>query len=472
MRDEFQPDWDAPPPQRPLTDVELERALLALVFADNANLDRIGRLEAEDLTDPVLSAALDTAIALRADGLPISLTAMKRRLGAIKLSDDRTGLDVIRSLTVGSVAPDVVEISARLRFLAERRRLADYLRAIGEALLDEAQPATALAADVSGRANDFLASAISSDRTIFDLNSAAQDFLTGYLSSDAPAVEITTGLTDLDSALGGFHRGEFTILAGRTSMGKSTVATSSMWRTALAGRGVLFFSFEMTKQQIVSRVLADLAYTQPVIAYSDMKPGKLTDGQIARLAKASRKLEQLPLLIETKTGLTVADIIAKSRKTAEDFRAKGWSLDLVIVDHLLKVRPSSRYAGNPVKELDEVSEGMCALAKGLNVAVLGLHQLNRGVEARDNQRPVLSDLRGSGALEQDADNVLFVFRPAYAVERKLAEGNEARAEAEMILKELKHVLEIQIAKQRNGPTTNIELFVDASANAVRDRSFR
>jgi replicative DNA helicase len=112
---------------------------------------------------------------------------------------------------------------------------------------------------------------------------------------------------------------------------------------------------------------------------------------------------------------------------------------------------------------------MCFLAKSLNVAALVLHQLNRGVESRDNQRPVLSDLRGSGSLEQDADAVFFVFRPAYALERMMQENPEKRAEAELILATVKNDLEIQIAKQRNGPTKVLEFFVDMAANVVRDK---
>ena len=144
---------------------------------------------------------------------------------------------------------------------------------------------------------------------------------------------------------------------------------------------------------------------------------------------------------------------------------------LVVVDHLLKVRPSSRYAGQPVKELDEISEAMCVMAKSLNVAVLGLHQLNRQVESRDNQRPLLSDLRGSGSLEQDADVVLFAYRPAYHYERQMQEG-ENIAVAEKKLELVKHDLEIQIAKQRHGPTKTLKFWVDMAANVVRDKEFR
>jgi len=455
----------------PLTDIPLERALVALIFADNGNLDRVGALDPEDLADPVLSAAFGMAIRLHADGLPVTLALMKAQLLGIRLHDDRTGLDIVRSLSVGSNAPNIVDVAQRLRALAERRRMAGYLRSVSHALEDETQQATALAVDVASQVNDFLASAISTQKTSFTFREAADDLL-AYLDSDAPRVEITTGLIDLDEATGGWHRGEVTYLAGRPSMGKSTFVLSSLLRTAKAGHGVLFFSLEMTMRQVAMRAITDLAYTHPPIAYADLKPKSLNSMQRSRLAEASQKYQALPLITETKNGLTAAEIFAIARKHAETFKAQGRSLDLIVVDHLLKVRASNRYAGNAVKELDEVSEAMCVMAKSLGVAVVGVHQLNRQVETRDNKRPVMSDLRGSGSLEQDADNVMLVFRPAYAIERHLEDSQEGRAEAQQMLEQVKHILELQIAKQRNGATAGLEFFVDLQANAVRNRSFR
>lgn len=459
--------WDAAPV---LTDVTLERALVALIFADNANIERTGKLTPDDLTDPTMSAAFAGALDMHAEGRPISLITLKARLEGIRLDDDRTGLDVIRSLSLGGAMPAVAEIASRLRSLAVKRRLADTLRNLAQATADESQPLPALAADGIRQLNDYLSDAISEARTAFDLHLAAHDFI-DWLQTDGDAVEIPTGLAALDDATGGWHRGQFAILAGRPSMGKSCIALASMLRTALKGYGVLFFSLEMTRQQLVSRALADFAYTDPAIRYSELKPGRVAEPQVRRLLDAAERFKGLPIVIETRNGLTAGDILAHARRSAEDFKAKGQSLALVVVDHLLKVRPSSRYAGQPVKEIDEISEAMCVMAKSLDVAVLGLHQLNRQVESRDNQRPLLSDLRGSGSLEQDADVVLFAYRPAYQYERQLQDGDKA-AEAEMKLEAVKNSLEIQIAKQRNGPTKTLHFFVDMAANAVRDREWR
>jgi replicative DNA helicase len=200
-----------------------------------------------------------------------------------------------------------------------------------------------------------------------------------------------------------------------------------------------------------------------------MKPSMVSAAEVEALYRTSEAFKSLPIEFETRTGLTIPEITARARKAVDDFKSRGVELGLVIVDHMLKVRPTDRYKGNSVRELDEVSDGMTAMAKSLNVAAVGLHQLNRQVESRDNQRPTLSDLRGSGSLEQDADVVLFVYRPAYPLERQLQESPDKRAEAEILLNGVKNDLEIQIAKQRNGPTKTLEFFVDMQANVVRDK---
>lgn len=453
-----------------LSDVALERGLVALAFADNANLDKVGNLAPEDLTDPVLGAILSAALDMHAEGRPVNVVTLKARLEGIRVNDEQNGLDVLRRLTIGGALPRIEDIAARLRSLAVKRRLADYLRSLAAAASDESQPMAALAADAIGQLNDYLADANSEVKREPHIYDAAQAFIE-YLQSDSDPVEIPTGLTDLDKATGGWHRGQFAILAGRPSMGKSTIALSSMLRTAEKGHGVLFFSLEMTRDQLVARALADYSYTNPVIAYSDMRPGKVGAVHVRRLYDAAERFRGMPIVIETRNGLTVGDIMAQARRVAEDMREKGAKLSLIVVDHLLKIRPSSRYSGQPVKELDEISEAMCVMAKSLDVAVVGLHQLNRQVESRDNPRPVLSDLRGSGSLEQDADVVLFAYRPAYQYERQMQEPDK-RDEAEAAAEALKHELELQIAKQRNGPTTALHFWIDMQANVVRDKSWR
>ena len=455
-----------------LVDLELERALIGLMLVDNSNLDHLGDLGPEHLTDPVLSATLVAALDLRANAMAVNLVTLKHRLQGIPLDDNSTGLDVVRGLSFGPAAPPVIDVVAALRDLAKRRQAVEYHNGIAEAVADRSKALSALCADAIGQLNDLVADAVSGERSTFRLYEGAGEFI-NRLQEDRNPIEITTGLKDLDEITGGHHRDQFTVLGGRTSMGKSAVAIGSALRTALRGHGVIYFALEMAQEDINARVLADLAFTcDSPLAYADFKPKRVNDHDVARLERARAVLKDLPLLVDTQNGLTAGDILARARKADKTFRAEGRALALVVVDHLGKVRASNRYKGQPVKELDEISEAMCVMAKSLNVAVLGLHQINRQVETRENQRPTLADLRGSGALEQDADVVLFVYRPAYQYERQLQDGAEAEGLARAKLEACKHDLELQVAKQRNGPTRTLKLFCDMTANVVRDKEWR
>jgi replicative DNA helicase len=457
-------------------DLSLEQALIALAFKDNANLEKLGRLEPEDITDPNLAAILSMAMQVHAEGRPANLITLKHRLEGIRIDDDATGIELIKRLSVGDVAPDMRDIANRLRHLALKRRLSENLANLSAAAVEDARPFGAVAVDAISQLNGYLADINAEQRRASHLYDAAGAFIE-ELQSDKNPIEIPTGLRDLDENTGGHHRGEVTYLAGRPSTGKSCIGLSSMLRTAEKGYGVLFFSMEMTERQVVARALADYAYTAPAIEYFHLKPGKVNPHHIRRLQEARKHFSGLPIVIDYRNGLTMGDIMSKARQEAEIFREQGRELALVVVDHLLKIRPSDRYAGNSVKELDEVSEGMCVMAKSLNVAVLGLHQLNREVEKRDNPRPLMSDLRGSGTLEQDADTILLVHRPAYRAERQLEDpevlnDREKREKIEAIAEALKHDLEIQIGKQRNGPTPTLRFFIDKAANVVRDHDWQ
>jgi replicative DNA helicase len=453
-------------------DQSLEQALVRLMFDDNGNLEKLGRLEPEDLTDPNLAAILGAAMQVHAEGRPVNLVTLKPRLEGIRIDDNETGVDLIKRLSVGDVKPYARDTANRLRELALKRRLSETLANLAAAAVEDARPFGAMAVDGISQLNGYLADINAEQRRAPHHYDSVSAFIEKLKSGKDP-IEISTGLKELDNNTGGWHRSQFIILAGRPGMGKSSVALSSMFRTAEKGHGVLFFSMEMDEYAVAARTLADYAYTAPAIQYFDLLKGTANPNQIRRLEQAAERFKGLPIEIDYRNGLTVGDIMVRARQAAETFREKGSELALIVVDHLLKIRPSSRYAGNPVKELDEISEGMCVMAKTLNVAVFGLHQLNRKVEERDNPRPLMSDLRGTGTLEQDADVILFAYRPAYRCERQLEEpellnNQDKRAAVEAAAEELKNDLEIQIAKQRNGPTPTLHFWVDMAANVVKD----
>jgi replicative DNA helicase len=303
------------------------------------------------------------------------------------------------------------------------------------------------------------------------MSEAADDMLEALKGGDKDQ-RIPIGLADLDRDTGGWRRGEYAILGGRPSMGKSAVAVALGRRAAKAGHGVLIFSLEMTTRAWMARMATDASWRREgSVAYSSALRGVFQDRESVKFSAGLETLRDLPILVEEQAGLTAADIASRTRNAAEVFGRQGKRLGLVIVDHLGLVRPSSRYKGQKVHEVAEVSQAMAQLAKNENVAVLCLHQLNRAVEGRDNKRPTLADLRDTGNLEQDADVVMFAYRPAYYLERLKFDEQDKECERLQMLQDKRNVLEISIAKQRNGPTNNIELYCDMASNAVRNKAW-
>jgi replicative DNA helicase len=239
---------------------------------------------------------------------------------------------------------------------------------------------------------------------------------------------------------------------------------------ARAGHGVLIFSLEMSRRDCIHRMAADACWSREMsVPYLAMSGNGRDAKSRQAIERGARSLTELPILIDERSGLKLADIASGTRRAAAYFERQGKRLGLVVVDHLGKVRPSAHYRGQKVNEVAEISDAMAHLAKAENVVVLALHQLNRAVEGRDNKRPTLADLRDSGSVEQDADLVLFAFRPAYYLERMKGEDAEAEADRLRKLEAMRNDLEIGIAKQRNGPVGTVTLFVDIAANAVRDK---
>jgi len=253
-------------------------------------------------------------------------------------------------------------------------------------------------------------------------------------------------------------------------MGKSTVISSAMLRTAKAGHGVLMFSLEMSTSSLASRCLSDLSWSSSrSIPYADAMSGRMSERDADVWGGVAARFATLPLVIDDQRGLTMAEIAARTRAEAQRMERNGTRLGLVVVDHLGLVKPSGRYAGNKVQEVGEVSDALATLAKDQDVAVVALHQLNRGTEGRENKRPTLADLRNSGDLEQDADLVCFAYREAYYLERmKCDPGSTAEMDRETRLRDCQNVLELLIAKNRNGPTQTVPLFCDMACNVIRD----
>jgi replicative DNA helicase len=280
---------------------------------------------------------------------------------------------------------------------------------------------------------------------------------------------ITWGLTDVNRLTGGIQRRDLTLIGARPSMGKTSLGLSTAIKAASKGAGVGFISLEMDADKLAARGLSDIAFDWGIkIPYADIIRGQVDEQGIETLRSANRDLDRLPLIIEEQSGLSISDIRVKAEAMASEMERRGAKLDCLIVDHLGLIRASSRYSGNRVQEVSEMTAALKGLARELGIAVVALSQLNRAVEGRENKRPQLSDLRDSGSIEQDADTIIFLYREAYYLEREKGGGHEAEIERSDKLMACLNKLEFIIAKQRNGPLSTIELFADMGCSAVRN----
>jgi replicative DNA helicase len=278
-----------------------------------------------------------------------------------------------------------------------------------------------------------------------------------------------TGLTDLDHKMGGLQRSDLVIIAGRPGMGKTALATNIAFNIARAYEGealpdgthrtrnggiVGFFSLEMSSEQLATRIIAE----QSGVASYKIRRGDINEGDFYKITEAAREMQTIPFYIDQTGGLSIAQLTARARRLK---RQRG--LDVLVVDYIQLLSGSrSRGNENRVQELTEITTGLKALAKELNVPILALSQLSRQVESRDDKRPQLSDLRESGSIEQDADVVLFVFREEYYLaNKKPREGTEEFLNWEREMERAHGRAEVIIGKQRHGPTGTVDVSFEA-----------
>ncbi len=320
------------------------------------------------------------------------------------------------------------------------------------------------------------------ERRLFELAEAGRydggfvsfsDALRGSIEMAASAFQragklsgISTGISTLDARLGGLQRSDLVILAGRPAMGKTSLATNIAFNIAAAYRaeeqadGVLktmdggivgFFSLEMSSEQLATRIISE----QTEIPSNRIRRGDITDQDFEKLVAASQMMQSIPLYVDQTGGISIAQLAARARRLK---RQKG--LDVLIVDYLQLLTGSSKKGSeNRVQEITEITTGLKALAKELNVPIVALSQLSRQVENREDKRPQLSDLRDSGSIEQDADVVMFVYREEYYLKNQEPQekGTDAWFKWEEKFNRMRGVAEVIVGKQRHGPTGSVEL---------------
>ncbi len=450
--------------------IEAEQALLGALLVNNDVYDRVTAIVNEGhFYDPVHGRIFEIAarrIQKNALASPVTLKAFMEDDEGLK---ELGGPAYLVRLAGASISLFAAKDYAQLIYdLAIRRDL----MAIGDQI-----SATAASVDVESEPKDQI---VDAEQMLYKLgesgnvDSGFQSFLRALTSAvdvanaaylrDGGMSGISTGLIDMDKKLGGLHPSDLLILAGRPSMGKTSLATNIAFNIAksykkgikpdgsegaVEGGVVGFYSLEMSSEQLAARILSEAAE----IPSEQIRRGDMTEDEFRRFLEAAKDLETCPLFIDDTPALPISSLAARARRLK---RQHG--LDVLIVDYLQLVRPATA-KDSRVNEVSEITQGLKAIAKELNIPVIALSQLSRQVESRDDKRPMLSDLRESGSIEQDADVVMFVFREEYYKEReKPGEHDIEKMMAwQQEMEQLMGKAEVIIGKQRHGPIGSIDL---------------
>ncbi|MDC0445877.1 replicative DNA helicase [Candidatus Pelagibacter sp.] len=279
-------------------------------------------------------------------------------------------------------------------------------------------------------------------------------------------VGVPTGLRDLDDKLGGLHQSDLIIIAGRPSMGKTSLATNIAFNAAqkLQDSGkkssIAFFSLEMSSEQLSTRIISE----QARISSNDIRRGRISDEQFDKFLETSKNISELPLYIDETPAISIAAMSNRARRIKRLF-----GLDMIVVDYIQLMKGTTFNKDGRVQEISQITQGLKAIAKELGVPVVALSQLSRQVEQRDDHKPQLADLRESGSIEQDADVVMFVYREGYYLQRKEPrEATVEHAEWQAKMNEVAHLAQIIIGKQRHGPIGNVTLEFEERFTKFKD----
>lgn len=462
----------------PPHNTQLEQILLGTLLSDNRGFDYVsGFLRPEHFFTQAHQEIFALASMIHSSGQVVDAVTLHHRFEANDELEHVGGAQYLAHLASGAMPVHVArDYAANVFALAARRQCVQ----IGQELVRDAvdlsmdDRVSGFVAERIELLNDFMATTMGDQKTQFAIGEVAEHVVDKIQHPDPDArVSAPTCLTDVDRLTGGLFPGEFYLLGGRPGMGKSAVAVSISLNSAMKGYGQAFFSLEMTTDRLTHRALTQLAYDrlQP-IEYEKIARGDLEPNEVQRLTEAGEQLKDLPFYIDQKTGLTVTEIEAKARHLQRKLEREGQTLDVVWIDHLQLIKPSSHYAGNRYGEITEISGRLMEMSKKLNVAVVALSQLSRNLENRTDKRPILADLRDSGSLEQDADAIFFVYRHAYYLDREGERENmDSEADRMAEITKHQHSLELNIAKNRSGATKTVKLYCDIGANHVGDAAY-
>ena len=427
----------------------------------------------DDLVEPLHKRTIEAARRiLEAGNAPNPLTLAAAMAGD-KALDELGGGDYFIHIRTrfGRNADIAQELCAALADHAQRRWLRFELAETEAMLADMSRPARDILAEHQGAIQEIAEGKPQADDPVGLYESAAQviDRL------DTPALQrplIPYGVAGLDDSIGGMSAGDVIIAAARPGMGKTALALAIADYNVARGFSVFFSSLEMRKHQLSERWLSMRAFEKhDKIPYSLIRQNKLQDFQKDILARVHNEAGHLPLIIDDRRGLTLSQIGVRIRSAAAKMRREGHPLALAVIDHLHLIRPDGAYRGNKVAETTEISAGIKTLAGQLDIPILCLCQLSRAVEQRDDKRPQLSDLRESGAIEQDADVVLLLHRPEYYARKNRPDASDGKAiaEWEMKLTNSKGFVNIAVPKVRQGEEDDIRAKCEIAYNWIGER---
>ncbi len=452
--------------------IEAEQQLLGAILVNNDTYDRIAAvIRSEHFFDPVHARIFEIAAArIQKNALasPVTLKAFMEDDAGLKELGGPAYLVRLAGAAISSFAAR--DYAQMIYDLAVRREL----MRLGRDIADRAQKV-----DVDSEPRDQITEA---EQRLYKLGEqgVAERGFQSFLKAVTDAVNvanaayqrggglagISTGLVDLDKKLGGLHDSDLLILAGRPSMGKTSLATNIAFNIAKAYRrgrrpdgsegavdgGVVgFFSLEMSAEQLAARILSEASE----VPSEQIRRGDMTEPEFRRFVDAAKALESCPLYIDDTPALPISQVAARARRLK---RTHG--LDVLMIDYLQLLKGSSRGGeANRVQEVSEITQGLKAIAKELDIPVIALSQLSRQVENREDKRPQLSDLRESGSIEQDADVVMFVFREEYYKEREKPSDHELEKMAawQQVMEQCHGKAEVIIGKQRHGPIGSVDL---------------
>ena len=458
--------------------VEAEAAFLGAVLIDNRVIEELStQLAPPHFFEPVHARIYERVLQLLDRKAVVTPVTLRPYFEADEALKELGGVGYLARLTAdgqGLLAPR--ELAGQIYDLALLRELVSVGRNLVEGAMDTSESVAPLdqieLAEAALYAVAEGASALSEAQSFGTATRTAITAIERAFNSGGHIAGKTTGFTTINEKVGGLHDSDLIILAGRPGMGKTALATNIAFNAAdrlrrdladgiaaeeSVGGAVAFFSLEMSADQLATRILAE----QSGISSEALRMGKISRDDFQSLSFASQKLAELPLFIDDTPALSIAALRSRARRLK-----RRHNVSMIVVDYLQLLQGTQRASDNRVNEISEISRGLKTLAKELNVPVLALSQLSRAVESRDDKRPMLSDLRESGSIEQDADMVWFVFREDYYVAAKEPkrpnEGDDAKTHDQHSkwAEEMERVYglaELIIGKQRHGATGKVRL---------------